>query len=35
MQLSVATASLYLQPFEQVLEMIAGAGFRNMELDMF
>jgi sugar phosphate isomerase/epimerase len=35
MKLSVATANLYLQPFEQVLEIIAEAGFQNIELDMF
>ena len=35
MQLSIATATLYLQPFEQVLEMIAEAGFQNIELDLF
>jgi sugar phosphate isomerase/epimerase len=35
MQLSVATANLYLQPFEQTLEIIAEAGFQNIELDLF
>jgi sugar phosphate isomerase/epimerase len=35
MQLSVATANLYFQPFEQVLQIIAGAGFQNIELDLF
>lgn len=35
MQLSVATANLYRQPFEQVLEIIAAAGFQNIELDLF
>jgi len=35
MQLSIATANLYLQPFEQVLEIIAEAGFQNIELDLF
>ena len=35
MQLSVATANLYFRPFEQVLEIIAEAGFQNIELDLF
>ena len=35
MQFSVATANLYFQPFEQVLEIIADAGFQNIELDLF
>jgi sugar phosphate isomerase/epimerase len=35
MHLSVATANLYLQPFEQVLAIIADAGFENIELDLF
>lgn len=35
MQFSAATANLYLQPFEQVLEIIAAAGFQNIELDLF
>lgn len=35
MQLSVATANLYFQPFEHVLQTIAEAGFRNIELDLF
>ncbi|RPJ28500.1 MAG: sugar phosphate isomerase/epimerase [Chloroflexi bacterium] len=35
MQLSVATANLYLQSFEQALEIIAEAGFQNIELDLF
>jgi sugar phosphate isomerase/epimerase len=35
MQLSVATANLYTWPFEQVLEIIAEAGFQNIELDLF
>ena len=35
MLLSVATANLYFQPFEQTLEIIAKAGFQNIELDMF
>jgi len=32
---SVATANLFTHPFEQVLEIIAEAGFRNIELDLF
>jgi sugar phosphate isomerase/epimerase len=35
MELSVATANLYFEPFEQVLQIIAEAGFRNIELDLF
>jgi sugar phosphate isomerase/epimerase len=35
MQISVATANLFTQPFEQVLEIIAEAGFQNIELDLF
>jgi len=35
MQISVATANLYTQPFEQVLEIITEAGFQNIELDLF
>jgi len=35
MKLSVATASLYFKPFEQVLDIIVEAGFHNIELDMF
>ncbi len=35
MQLSVATANLYLRPFEQVLDIIAEAGFQYIELDLF
>jgi sugar phosphate isomerase/epimerase len=35
MQLSVATANLYMHPFEQVLGIIAEAGFQNIELDLF
>jgi sugar phosphate isomerase/epimerase len=35
MQISVATANLYFKPFEQVLEIIAEAGFQNIELDLF
>lgn len=35
MHLSVATANLFTQPFEQVLDIIAQAGFENIELDLF
>ena len=35
MHLSVATANLYSQPFEQTLEIIAEAGFQKIELDLF
>lgn len=35
MQISIATANLYTFPFEQVLEIIAEAGFQNIELDLF
>jgi sugar phosphate isomerase/epimerase len=35
MQLSVATANLYMHPFEQALGIIAEAGFHNIELDLF
>ena len=35
MQLSVATANLYFQPFERVIEIIAEAGFQYIELDLF
>ena len=35
MQLSIATANLYTQPFQQALAIIAEAGFRNIELDLF
>ena len=35
MQVSVATANFYFKPFEQALEIIAEAGFRAMELDLF
>jgi sugar phosphate isomerase/epimerase len=34
MQLSAATANLYLQPFEKVLEIIAAAGFQNIDLNV-
>lgn len=35
MRLSVATANLYHQPFDQVLSIIAEAGFQNIELDLY
>ena len=35
MHLSVATANLYSLPFGQTLEIIAEAGFQNIELDLF
>lgn len=35
MQISVATATYYMLPFEQTLEIIAQAGFQNIELDLF
>ncbi|MCE1168568.1 MAG: sugar phosphate isomerase/epimerase [Sphingobacteriia bacterium] len=35
MLFSVATASLYFCPFEQTLEIIAEADFKNIELDLF
>ncbi len=35
MQISVATANLFYRPFEQVLEVIAAAGFQNIELDLY
>lgn len=35
MYLSVATANLFFQPFDQVLAIIAEAGFQNIELDLF
>ncbi len=35
MQFSVASANLFDQPFEQALQIIAEAGFRNIELDLF
>ena len=35
MHLSVATANLFLQPFEQTLEIIVEAGFQKIELDLF
>ena len=35
MQISVATANYYMLPFEHTLEIIAQAGFQNIELDLF
>lgn len=35
MLVSVATATLYSKPFEQVLDIIVEAGFQNIELDLF
>ncbi|MHC4714132.1 MAG: sugar phosphate isomerase/epimerase family protein [Planctomycetota bacterium] len=35
MQLSAATAGLYFRPFEQALGIIAEAGLRSIELDLF
>jgi sugar phosphate isomerase/epimerase len=35
MQISFSTANLYLRPFEEVVDMIAAAGFANIELDLF
>ncbi len=35
MLFSFATANLYFKPFEQVLDIIAGSGFENIELDLF
>jgi len=35
MHLSFATANLYQDPFEDVLEMIAAAGYDAIELDLF
>ena len=32
---STATANLYFYPFEQTLEIIAEAGFHNIELDLY
>ncbi|MBN1583035.1 MAG: TIM barrel protein [Anaerolineae bacterium] len=33
--ISVATANFYFMPFEQTLEIIAGAGFEYIELDLY
>lgn len=35
MQISVATANYFHLPFEQALEIIASAGFQQVELDLF
>ncbi|MBN1372666.1 MAG: hypothetical protein JW987_12065 [Anaerolineaceae bacterium] len=35
MHISFATANLYQEPFEDVLEMIAAAGYDAIELDLF
>jgi sugar phosphate isomerase/epimerase len=35
MNISVATANFYFLPFEETLELIAEAGFHNIELDLF
>jgi len=35
MHISVATATFYFLPFEETLEIIAEAGFQNIELDLF
>lgn len=35
MHISFATANLYQEPFEDVLEMIAEAGYEAIELDLF
>jgi len=35
MHISVATANFYFLPFEESLEIIAEAGFQNIELDLF
>lgn len=35
MHISVATASFYFFSFEQALEIIAGAGFEQIELDLY
>src|SRR5512138_2816127 len=35
MQISVSTANYYHLPFEQALEIIARAGFEQVELDLF
>jgi sugar phosphate isomerase/epimerase len=34
-QLSIATANLYYLSFEQAIEIIAEAGFQNIELDLY
>jgi len=35
MLLSVATANLFFRPFENVVDVIAEAGFQNIELDLY
>ena len=35
MRIAVATANFYFIPFEETLEIIASAGFQNIELDLF
>ena len=35
MQISISTANLYFKPFEKVLELIAKAGYENIELDLY
>ena len=35
MNISVATANFYFLPFEETLEIISEAGYRNIELDLF
>jgi sugar phosphate isomerase/epimerase len=35
MHISVGTASFYFRPFYEVLEIIAGAGFQRVELDLY
>jgi sugar phosphate isomerase/epimerase len=35
MHISISTANLYFKPFFQVLELIAEAGFQNIELDLY
>jgi sugar phosphate isomerase/epimerase len=35
MLISVATANFYFMPFEETLEIIAEAGFQNIELDLY
>ena len=35
MQISIATANFYFLPFRQTLEIIAEAGFEQIELDLY
>ena len=35
MRISFATANFYFLPFDETLEIIAEAGFQNIELDLF